>query len=188
MKEILKLLIFSDIFLVTGFGLINPIIAIFIKDNLVGGTIAAAGIASAVFLITRSLLQLIIAKKFDPKDRVWLLITGAFLVAVVPFLYAFSTNIWHIYLAQILHGIASAMYVPTFMGLFILNVDRKRPGFEWSIYSASVSLGIGIAAYFGALIAMNLGFKVAFFVNGLLALTAALILLNLNAKGYRARK
>ena len=48
----IKLLMISDIFLVTGFGLIDPILAIFIKENLIGGSIFAAGFASTLFLVT----------------------------------------------------------------------------------------------------------------------------------------
>lgn len=179
MKNVVKLLILSDIFLGTGFGLVSPIMAIFIKDNLIGGTIATAGIASATFLLVKSFFQLAIAKKFNPKDRLWLLITGTFFIAVVPFIYAFSTNIWHIYLAQVFYGIASAMAAPTFSALFILNLNRKKPGYEWSIYSTSVSIGTGIAAYAGALLASAVGFRTVFFITGSLAFVAALTLIKL---------
>ena len=36
MNRTVKLLILSDIFILTGFGLITPILAIFIKDDIVG--------------------------------------------------------------------------------------------------------------------------------------------------------
>lgn len=67
MNKTLKLLIFSDIFVLSGFGFIAPILAIFIKDNLVDGTIVAAGIASAIYMITHSLLQILFSYKFNPK-------------------------------------------------------------------------------------------------------------------------
>ena len=182
MNKILSRLIFADVFLSTGFGLVNPIFAIFIKDNLAGGTIAAAGIATAIFLIIKSFLQIVISKKFNPKDRVWLLLTGVLFVSFVPFFYAFSTNIWHIYLAQIFHAVGAAMFAPTFMGLFILHINRKKPGLQWSIYSTSVSLGTGLAALIGAGLASVVGFKAVFFVNGVMALFGALVLFKLHHK------
>ena len=48
----------SDIFVVTGFGLIAPILAIFIKEDLVGGTIFAAGLASTIYLVSKCIVQL----------------------------------------------------------------------------------------------------------------------------------
>lgn len=78
----------SDIFVLTGFGLMDPILAIFIKDNLVGGTIFAAGLASTLFLITKSIIQLPFSKYVDSHDdrKRWLIL-GTLLIAVIPFLY-----------------------------------------------------------------------------------------------------
>ena len=57
MNRIIKLLIISDIFVITGFGLIGPILAIFIKD-LQGSSLFAVGFSSTLFLIVKSLVQL----------------------------------------------------------------------------------------------------------------------------------
>ncbi len=100
MNRTLKILMLSDVFVFSGFGLISPILAIFIKDDLVGGTILSAGIASSIFLIVHSILQIIFAKKFNPKDRLWMLLLGTVLIAIVPFGYIFSSHIYHIYITQ----------------------------------------------------------------------------------------
>ena len=57
MNRTLKLLTISDIFVFTGFGLVAPILSVFIKENLLGGTLFMAGVASAIFLITHAILQ-----------------------------------------------------------------------------------------------------------------------------------
>ena len=168
-------------------GLTSPIMAIFIKDSLIGGTIAAAGIASAIFLLVKSFFQIIISKRFNPQDRLWLLIVGTFFMSIVPFIWAFSTHIWHIYLAQAFFGIASAMASPAFSALFILNISRKKPGYEWSIYSTSVSIGTGIAAYSGAVLASIIGFQYVFFLTGLMALIGALILIKLTSEKIKQK-
>ena len=56
MNRTLKLLILSDVFVFGGWGLISPILAIFINDHLIGGSIEAAGIASTIFLLTHASL------------------------------------------------------------------------------------------------------------------------------------
>jgi hypothetical protein len=56
MDKTILLLIVSDVFLLTGFGLMQPILSIFIKDNLVDGTVFAAGIAVMLFMLTKSLV------------------------------------------------------------------------------------------------------------------------------------
>jgi len=59
MNRTMKLLLLSDIFVLTGFGLIQPILAIYINDGgVTGGTMVTAGMASALFMLTKSLVQL----------------------------------------------------------------------------------------------------------------------------------
>ena len=185
MKNIVKLLVISDVFLLTGFGLISPILAVFIKDNLIGGSILAAGIASMMFVLTKSILQLIFAKIFNPKDRLWMVILGTFLIATVPFIYIFCNRIEHIYIAQIIHGIGSSFTFPSWMNLFTKNLSKKRPGFEWSIYSAAVGIGTAIAAYAGAWLAQQIGFRYVFAITGVLAMIGATILIRLTKEKFK---
>jgi len=107
MNKTLKLLTLSDIFIFSGFGLVAPILAVFFKDNLIGGTLFAAGLASTIFLITHAVLQIIFAQVFNPKDRRWMLILGTVLIAIVPFIYIFSTSIWHVFMAQFIYGVGA---------------------------------------------------------------------------------
>src|SRR3989338_5282757 len=108
MNKTIKFLMISDIFVVTGFGLIEPILAIFVKENLVGVTIFAAGFASTLFLVTKCLVQLPFSKYVDSHDdKVKWLVVGAFFIALVPFIYIFAKHIYFIYLAQIVYGLGS---------------------------------------------------------------------------------
>ena len=136
MNRTIKLLMISDVFFMTGFGLIDPILAIFIKENLIGGTIFAAGVASTIFLITKSIVQLPFSRYVDRHDqKVRWLITGTFLIAAVPFIYFFADNVKYIYFAQIVHGLGSGLAYPTWLGLWSTHLDKKHESYEWSMYS-----------------------------------------------------
>lgn len=174
---------FSDISVVTGFGLIAPILAIFIKDNLVGGTIFAAGLASTIFFITKSIIQLPFSRYVDKHDDnvKWLLL-GTFLIGLVPFLYIFANSVIHIYIAQILYGIGSGLAYPTWLDLWSLNLDKDHESFEWSVYSTLVSLGAAITATIGAAISEFFGFTVTFVFVGILSLLGCFILIGLGQK------
>ncbi len=132
MNRTLKLLIFSDIFVLTGFALISPILAIFIKENLVGGTIAAVGIAAAITTGLRCLLQLVFAHVAKPKHRYLMAIIGTFFIAIVPFIYFFSTNVIHIYIAAFVHGFGAGLANPAWFSLFFRHnkVPPVVPG-QW---------------------------------------------------------
>jgi MFS family permease len=179
MNRTTKLLIFSDIFLVTGIGLISPILAIFIKDNLIGGSIVAVGIAAMIFVAIKASLQLVFAKAFNPKDRKWMVILGTFLVACVPLIYIFSTTVAHIYLAQALYGLGASFAFPSWISLFTTNLTKGREGFEWAVYSSCTGIGTAIAAFIGATFAQKVGFHAVFAATGILAVIGGLILFGL---------
>lgn len=185
MNKTLKLLIISDIFVFSGFGLISPILAIFIKDNLIGGTILAAGIASAIFLITLSILQIFFSYTFNPKDRLWMLLTGTAVIATIPFGYIFSTRIGHIFIIEFVYGVGAAFAYPSWSSLFTANLEKGKRGFQYSIYSSSVGIGTAITAAIGAWLAEKTGFEVVFILTGLFAIIGLLVLFKLEKKILR---
>lgn len=175
----IKLLMFSDIFVLTGFGLIDPILAIYIKDGLTGGTVFSAGVASTLFLLIKSIIQLPFSYNVDKMDDVargrWLLL-GTVLIAVVPFIYIFSTSIAHIYLAQIIHGAGSGLAYSAWLGIWSTHLDKNRESYEWSLYSTLVGIGTAISAFVGGFIAEYIGFKMTFALVGLFALAGCFFL------------
>ena len=179
----------SDILIYTGFGLIAPILAIFIKDNLVGGTIFAAGFASTLFLVTKSAIQLPFSRYVDKsEDKLKWLMVGTFLISLVPLLYIFSDHIYYIYAAEILHGLGSGLAYPTWLGLWSTHLDKKQESFEWSLYSTGISVGTAITAAIGAILAEFVGFTVTFLMVGLMSLAGCGVLFFLERKKERLHK
>jgi len=179
----------SDIFVLTGLGLIQPILAIFIKENLAGGTIFAAGLASALFLLTKSIFQLPFSRYVDSHDeKVRWLIIGTFLISAAPFIYIFAKDVRMIYIAEFIHGIGSGLAYPTWMGLWSTNLDKNHESFEWALYSTVVGLGVAATAAIGAAIANFVGFKLTFVIVGLMSLVGCFILFWLERKKERLAK
>jgi MFS family permease len=131
MNKTLYLLWFSDIFILTGFGLATPIMAIFVKETIVGGTILAAGIASAIFLCVKAVVQIPFSKYVDNhKDKVKWLWIGTFLIITVPIQYILAKNIYSIYAAQIVYGIGAGIASSAWLSLWSTNLDKNHEGFE----------------------------------------------------------
>jgi MFS family permease len=181
MNRTIKLLMLSDIFVLTGFGLIQPILAIFINEGVAGGTILTAGVASTLFLVTKSLVQLPFSRYIDESENKtrWLIL-GTALIASVPVMYIFIDNIYQVYLAETLYGIGSGLAYPTWVGLWSLNLNPGRESFEWSIYSTSTGLGTAATAATGAAIASLAGFTATFILTGLMCVLGCGILLMLD--------
>ncbi len=180
------LLILSDIFFLTGFGLIDPIIAIFIDGSIEGGSIFTAGIASTIFFVTKSLIQLPFSKYVDGHDnKIHWLILGMGLVTFVPVIYIFAPNIWFIYLAQFLYGVGSGLAYPTWLGLWSINLDKNHESYEWSLYSTLTGIGTAISASAGAAMADFLGFRFSFVVVGIMSVIGCLVLIVLEKQNQK---
>lgn len=179
MNRTMKLLMLSDIFVLTGFGLIQPILAIYINDGgLTGGTILSAGMASALFLFVKSLVQLPFGHYVDkqPGKSNWLIL-GTLLMASVPIIYLSANSIYHVYLAETIYGLGSGLAYPTWLGLWSANLDKGKESFQWSVYSTSTGLGTAATGAAGAALASQAGFAATFISAGLLCLLGCLALI-----------
>ncbi|MAG47419.1 hypothetical protein CL617_02340 [archaeon] len=188
MDRIIKLLIVSELFLFTGFSLIDPFLAVFVKEDLVNGSLIAAGFATTLFLVIKSVVQLPFSKYIDShRDKLRFLIIGSLIVSTVPFIYIFATRIEHIYIAQIIRGVGAGLAVPTWLGLFTTHIDKGKESFEWSIYSTSLGMGMAVSGLVGATIASFLGFKITFIIVGILALIGSSILFKLEVQEHKKK-
>ena len=179
MNRTMKLLLLSDIFVLTGFGLIQPILAIYINGGgVTGGTMLSAGLASALFLFTKSMVQLPFGHYVDKNsNKTKWLILGTLLMAGVPIIYITANSIYHIYLAEMIYGLGSGLAYPTWLGLWSANLDKGRESFQWSVYSTSTGLGTAATGATGAAVASQVGFYATFIMAGLLCLLGCLALI-----------
>ncbi|MEJ2635287.1 MAG: MFS transporter [Calditrichia bacterium] len=177
MNRTIKLLMISDIFISTGFGLIQPILAIFIKEDLVGGSILNAGIAGTIFMAVKSVVQLPFSKYVDKHDdKVRWLLAGTFLITIVPVIYIFARHIYLLFVAQVILGVGHGLAYPTWVGLWSLHMDRFRESYEWSLYSTLTGLGSAGTAVIGAVVAQFVGFVHTFILVGLMSLSGFFVL------------
>ncbi len=189
MNRTMKLLMLSDIFVLTGFGLIQPILAIFINEGVAGGTVLTAGLASTIFLLTKSLVQLPFGKYIDDhsKKTRWLIL-GTLLMASVPILYVTADSIYKVYLAELIYGLGSGLAYPTWLGLWSSNLDQGSESFQWSVYSTSTGIGTAATGTIGAATASIAGFTITFVLAGLLCLLGCITLLVLENRSAEKAK
>jgi DHA1 family quinolone resistance protein-like MFS transporter len=183
MNRTMKLLMLSDIFVLTGFGLIQPILAIFINQGVTGGSVLTAGIASTIFLLTKSLVQLPFAKYIDDhgKKTRWLIL-GTLLMAIVPILYVTADSMYKIYLAELIYGLGSGLAYPTWLGLWSRNLNQGQESFQWSIYSTSTGIGTAATGTIGAAMATITGFTTTFLLAGVMCILGCITLFVLESR------
>ena len=159
---VIKTLTISDIFILSGFGLISPIFAVFITDQIEDGSVEVAGLAAMIYLLTKSLGQLPFAQIIDKirgeKDDFWSMFIGSIATSLVPLFYLFARKPIHVYSIQFFYGLAQALTFPSWMAIFTRHVDARREGTEWGIYYTLTDLSGAGAAAIGGLIANYFGF------------------------------
>ncbi len=179
MNKVIKILILSDIALLTGLGFITPIFAIFLSENIKGGGAKVAGFAAAIYWIVESLVVIPFGKYLDKnhgeKDDLIFVIVGCILAGISVFFYVFSYFPWHIYLLQVIYAIGMGMNIPGYTAIFTRHIDRGKEAFEWSVRSSLVGFSTGIAGALGGIIASNFGFNVLFIGVTIFVLISAFI-------------
>ncbi len=165
---VIKILIFSDLLVLSGFGLITPIFAVFITENISGGNLATVGVASAIYLGSKSLFQIPVAIFSDKikgeRDDFTFLMIGSLLFSLIPLAYIFITTPDMLYLVQFFYGAATALTIPTWYAIFTRHIDRNKEGVEWGAYNTLTDLGAAISASIGGFLALQLGFSKLFLV------------------------
>jgi len=66
-NNLIKILTFSDILIVSGWGFVNPIFAVFVTQQVKGGNLELVGLATATFLVVRSVFLVPFGRLIDKK-------------------------------------------------------------------------------------------------------------------------
>lgn len=173
MHKILRALILSDLFILGSFGLIQPIFAIFMMNNVAKTTVMAIGVATAIELITKSLLQIVVARWTDAEKgnrrELVALIIGSIMMSLIPLGYIYAKTLGLIFICQFLYGIGGALIYPGWMVVFTRHTREENVGFEWSLYNTIISLATSIAAILGAYIAETFSFAYLFVIVSILS-------------------
>ncbi|MEK7578325.1 MAG: MFS transporter [Patescibacteria group bacterium] len=182
-NKVVRVLVLGDIMFFSAFGLIGPIFAVFVINQIVGATIVTAGFAATISLLARALLQMPIARYIDrhkgEKDDFIFMVAGSTLISVVPFAYLLVVVPWHLYLAQIVLGIGGALANPGWFAIFTRHIDKGKEGTEWTLENVGVGLAAAGTAAVGGLLAQNFGFHNLFLIVGILSLLGLVIQISL---------
>ncbi|OGN26883.1 MAG: hypothetical protein A3B17_01760 [Candidatus Yanofskybacteria bacterium RIFCSPLOWO2_01_FULL_45_72] len=172
-------MVIGDFLTNAGFSVFAPIFAIFFTGQIEGGTLAHVGFAAAIVQIFKSVLQIPIARYLDKNhgeyDDFYSLISGSIVVASVPFLYIFATNVSHIYIIQAVYGIGLSFVIPPWYAIFSRHLDKHHESIEWSLDSVAIGIAASSAAALGGILASKFGFHRVFLFGGILAICGTLL-------------
>ncbi len=175
----IRILITSDFLINSGTTLFGPVFAIFVTQQISGGSIETVGFAAAITQITKSILQIPVARYLDRNhgeyDDFFSMITGTLLFATVPFWYLIAHTPAHLYLIQMLAGVALALAVPPWYAIFTRHIDAMKENVEWSMESIAIGISGAAAAALSGMMVTHFGFQSVFILGGCLAVLGGLL-------------
>jgi len=167
-NRVVTYLTLADFFIISGWGLINPIFAVYVTGQIRGAGIEAVGLATTIYFLLKSGLQVPLANLIDKirgeKDDFLAMVAGMTIMGIVPLFYIFIKNVPQLFLVQALYGLGGALSYPSWMALFTRHIDKRKEGWEWSLYYTTVDLSGAAAAAIGGYLAKYFGFHQLFLV------------------------
>lgn len=180
-NKIIKCLILSDLVFYSAWGLIAPIFAIFIVNNIVGGTVFVVAMATSIHWILKSALRVpfgLFLDKFEgEEDDYFFMVVGLFVSALIPFGYIISTLPWHIYTLQAVYAVGMAMSLSGWSAIFTRHIDKGKESTEWGLNATGLGIGIGVTAAIGGWAVTQFGFTPVFIAVGIFGLLGVALLL-----------
>ncbi len=180
-NRVVKYFVLADLALLAGWGLVQPIFSVFVLEQVAGASLLTLGIAAAIYWIVKSLLQIPVADFLDrtdgERDDFRALIVSLFLGAVAAFSFLAVKEVWQLYLVEVIHAIAFALYVPAWSAIFARHIDKNRVSFDWSLDNTVAGLSAGVSGFLGGVIAGWSGFSGVFILAGVFSMVSAFILI-----------
>lgn len=183
-NPVVMIMIYSDFLITLGAGFLSPIFAVFLTDQIEGGSLAVAGFSTTLFWVVKSLVQVPVSITADrirgERDDFLFITVGSFIVATVPLLYyLWATQVWHVYLLQILDGIGYGLLTPPWLAVFTRHIDKHRENVEWTIHSNIIGLAFAVAAAVGGVLAEQFGFRLIFLMVSAALFVGAFLLMGI---------
>jgi len=179
--RIVKYLVLSDLFLLLGWGFIEPIFSVFIVQRIAGATLVTVGMAAALYWILKSLIQMPVANYLDrtpgEKDDFTALLGGLLLAGFSAIAFSWVSKPWELYVVQVVHAVAFALYVPSWSSIFSRHLDRDRVSFDWSLDSTVAGIAAGVSGLLAGIVAERWGYSAVFIAGGVSSFLAAFMLI-----------
>lgn len=178
MRREIKLLLIADGALILAIEMFAPLYAVFVQG--IGGDLLTAGWAYATFNFTGAVVILGLSRLArDVRGKEFLVPLGYALSSLGIFGYLLVQEPLHLFLVQIVLGVAFAVLTPAWDVLFSNFLDESRPLFEWGVEESLSYFMPAFGAGGGALIATLFGFPALFVVMFLISLVGTFVSLGL---------
>ena len=179
MNNWFKHILQGDILFLTILGLLTPVFALFLKDQIPNANLFTISFAEAIYLFTISIFRPFtsLSAKYDhyglkTQKLLWF---GSVLIIITPFLYILSRDIVDIFIIQFLYGVGISFAEPAW-----IEVTKQTKKITLAIkFEQFNTIGTLISAglvLVGGFIAQHQGMRALFFYIGLTLILASIFI------------
>ncbi len=170
-----------------------PFLVVFASENIKGGDIRVASIATAISPFVQGFMSFLGGRVLDRYSRKKNILPFYFFTirhlagAMYLLLMAFVILPWHLYLLQGVYGMIGGLTLPATPLLQNKLTDKNKEGEEWGISHAIFFIATGAGAIVAGVLIERFGFQVLFFAGAFLFLVASIVSWK-TMRTYRARE
>lgn len=161
----------ADLFVATTF-------ALFVTQNIEGGTAIHVGIIYGLYRIVRALLALPIGRFFDRHrgylDELWALAFSGLLVGSVYLVLFSATQLWQVYLCMIFIAVGHAMNIGSWTIIFYASMEQNQQGEVIGVYQTVMQIIYGMSAILAGFFGETYGFEWTMFIAGFLTILSGI--------------
>ena len=180
------LILMANMFIVmTGIGLVIPIMPTIIHDFGAGGK--TFGLLIATFALAQFIFSPIAGDLSDRFGRKKIIVFGLILFSLSQFIFAFSQQLVLLFISRAIGGMGAAFLIPSMMAFVadITTVENRAKGM--GRLGASMSLGFVVGPGIGGFLAA-FGVKAPFYIAGSVAAIAVILSIFFLKEPARSRR
>ncbi|MFC1968302.1 MFS transporter [Chloroflexota bacterium] len=171
-NEVLTILCVQILILMTGLGIVSPVLPLYARSF--GVSITMVGLLITAFGLARLPLNIPAGHFCERFGRRWLLIAGPAVVALTSLGSGLATSFWQLLAFRIFQGAGGALHATA---ATIALADISQPanrGRTISLFQGSLMLGAGLGPVLGGVTAEHFGYRAPFFCYAFLAAIATI--------------
>jgi len=172
-NKALRILLVTNALILLAEATLGPIYALFVEK--VGGSLLDASLAGSVFALSTGTAMLISGKLSDKiKQREVVLSLGYITIGIGFSLYTQVNSVLTLLLVQILIGLGTAIYAPSFDAVYSKHVDEHKEAYEWGAWESTYYFASAFGAFIGGVVVTLFGFNTLFIIMATLAFASAI--------------
>lgn len=174
-------LILADILFAGAWGMISPIIALFITTKVFQATAVTIGIYAFLHFFTQAIFQIPIARFLDSKegehDEFYCLFGGVVFSGITAVCYLAVKDPIALYLAACMQGLGMAMYMPAWSSIFSRHLNPGKVASAYALDNTALGMATAVFGLLGGIVYKYFGGNILFIAIAALSIPAAFAIL-----------